>query len=331
MNRKDRHRILWMSAIPSLCDVAFSVFQSSATRMIRSSTVQMIANVNILLTVLINMIFRKRGVTYGQTLGIAVVLIGVVLSGLDGILYPDVNSGAVGNESLAIVFVFIASLCRSICTVLEQWLVADNPMPTFKFYAIEQCFSCTYIAIIMLVKYLIGQNNFYETFWQLWNNPEIFGIQILYGTAACGLNSFGILLGKLSSPIFRMLAMSTRTVTSWILEIIIGWNTFEWLTLAGQFILVLGIVLYIGILYPLTNKFIRHPMTCGGRLKPPADAILSDIQRNKPKMQKWLHPEVSMSESVANSDLVKGSDLRGPTRTSSIGSIALSVHSVSAV
>eukprot|EP00915_Cephaloidophora_sp_WS-2016_P001537 GHVH01002151.1.p1 GENE.GHVH01002151.1~~GHVH01002151.1.p1 ORF type:complete len:206 (-),score=31.47 GHVH01002151.1:1342-1959(-) len=60
LDNKDKRKMYFLSAIPAACDFGFSALQSDATKMIRSSTVQMIANLNVLMVACMSMLFLKK-------------------------------------------------------------------------------------------------------------------------------------------------------------------------------------------------------------------------------------------------------------------------------
>jgi len=250
-------------AIPATCDFLASTLMFIALTMVDASIYQMMRGIIVVICALFSVIFLKRKLYRHHWTGVGLIFLGVAEVGYVAIKFPDPldagDSGASSNEVLGIVLLLLSQFAAGTMFIIEEKLLSSYYLDPFLVVGTEGMWGvCYYIVLLPIMQYVTcngtdGLNklcnygyleNSSYAFAQMAENPWIIvmsgGIIV---SIAC-FNSFGIATTKYASAAQRSTIDTSRTVLIWFFSCILGLETFQWRTIFGFIMLVVGTLMY---------------------------------------------------------------------------------------
>ena len=100
--------------------------------------------------------------------------------------------------------------------------------------------SAIFLFVFSFFNYQPTNCNFLETCQLVYGNNTLLVAVLLTGLCIAPFNYFGMRITQLSSALHRCTICTLRMVVVWVASLLLGWESFSWMQLAGYFVLTLG-------------------------------------------------------------------------------------------
>jgi drug/metabolite transporter (DMT)-like permease len=227
-----------------------------------ASVFQMLRGSVVIFTGLLSVWFLKRKLHGYHWLGMSLVLLGLLLVGLSSVLDGGTSSNA-PNPLLGDLFVIVAQLVVAIQMVLEEKYIGKYDVPALQAVGWEGVFGfCLMSCLLIIFQFIPGSangnklENTPDAIYQLGGSSIILLATLGNLVSIAFFNFFGISVTKEMSATTRMVLDSVRTFIIWTFSLIVGWQVFGWLQVAGFVLLLTGTCVYQKI---LVLPFMRPP------------------------------------------------------------------------
>jgi len=279
-------------AIPAFCDVFGTGLATVGMQYMDSAVWQMLRSSIIIFSAILSVCFLKRRLQPFHWLATAIVFVGLVLVGLASMLDADQSETSSGGSSqmlLGFVLVVGAQLVSAFQMVFEEMLLTGGvKMSAKKVVGMEGLWGGFFMVVILtLMSTLPGQDDGHfestpQGLHMLTHTPMLAVLIPTYMLSIAFYNLTGMIVGKKMSAVVRCLVDSCRTFVVWGMNLFIyyfvskdfgsAWMPHSWLTLIGFCILVLGTLLYNGVL-PVPAALLRD----GADSRPRAAAEAGEV------------------------------------------------------
>lgn len=257
--------------LPAICDMTATSLMYVGLSMTYASVFQMLRGAVVIFTGILSLVFLKRKLYAFHWIGMVLVLCGLATVGLASVLFPDQSSDNASNPLLGDVIIICAQVVVAIQMVIEEKFISKYNIPPLQVVGWEGLFGFSILSCILVVMYYIPGNsagnhfeNTPDAFVQLGNSTIVLVAIIGNIFSIAFFNFFGISITKYANATTRMVMDSIRTIVIWGVDLIIGWEKFQYLQIIGFILLILGTLLYNQvlpgfILHGFVYKYLGNP------------------------------------------------------------------------
>ncbi|MCQ2819906.1 MAG: solute carrier family 35 protein [archaeon] len=285
--KKKRKAKCFYFALPAFFDLLGTSTMSISLTFLPSSVYQMLRGAVIIFTVISSIIFLKYTYHRHHFLGICIAICGLVIVGLDAILWKDkekrekveINSSMIIGISL----VLIGQIFQSFMFIVEENLIKKFKAEPLQVVGMEGLWGASFYIILLIPLYYIKCDEWPKDFQkmcqpenaaktefrfedallafrQLKGNSQLIFFACLYILSIALFNFSGLSVTKNASSTSRTMADALRTILIWIffLTEIPPEQTredFSWPQLGGFIILLIGSIIYNEIIELPCCKF----------------------------------------------------------------------------
>lgn len=263
----------YIFAIPAFCDV-FGTGLAAVSMLYLDATIwQMLRSSIIIFSAIVSVTFLKKRLELFHWVAVLIVFCGLVLvciaNSLDTAAAADAgSSGPTAAQSLmGVALVIFAQVCSAFQMCFEELLLTGRaPISAKKVVGCEGAWGILFMTVILFAMHHApgSDNGRYEDFSEgihmLANEPSLLFLAVTYMFSIGIYNFVGITVGKRLSAVVRCLVDSCRTVSVWVVNLVLyygvsekygsGWKPHSWMTFLGFSVLVLGTLLYNEVLPP---------------------------------------------------------------------------------
>jgi len=190
------------------------------------------------------------------------VLLGLATVGLSSVLFGTSSENA-SNPLVGDIIIICAQVIVAIQMVVEEKFISKYNVPPLQVVGWEGSFGFVILSCILVGMYYIPGNsagnhfeNTPDAFVQLGNSAVVLTAIIGNIFSIAFFNFFGISITKYANATTRMVLDSVRTVVIWAVDLIIGWEQFQYLQIIGFLLLLLGTMLYNQVLPAPILKYV---------------------------------------------------------------------------
>jgi drug/metabolite transporter (DMT)-like permease len=250
-------------AIPASCDVCGSTLMFVALVMVPPSVYQMMRGLIVVITALMSIIFLKRKQYRHHWTGIVLIITGVFLVGYVSIKAEGSSGSDSGGSEVFGIFLLICSqMFTGAMFIIEEKLLGDYYLEPFQIVGCEGMWGLAYYIILLPIMQLVKCPNQTDpkgfgkmcdygylenssfAFWQMGENGNIVMLVIFTIVCIAFFNSFGIACTKYASAAQRSTIDTSRTLTIWILSVLLGLESFVPWEIPGFILLICGTLMY---------------------------------------------------------------------------------------
>ena len=252
--------------LPACLDMTGTSMMYVGLLMTYASDFQMLRGSVVLFTGAISRIFMKRLLAGHHWIGMLAVVVGTLLVGLDGVIFPSADTGSASNPMLGNLIIVAAQVVVATQMCVEEIFVGGRDVPPLLAVGLEGMFGMGVLSCVLIAMYYLpGVSGLSETRGHLEDSLDALlqlgsGNGILLGFMLASLasiaffNFFGISVTKAMSAAHRMVLDSLRTMVVWGFSLCVyavdpsKGQKFSWLQLVGFAILLSGTLVYNEIL-----------------------------------------------------------------------------------
>ena len=252
--------------LPACLDMTGTSMMYVGLLMTYASDFQMLRGSVVLFTGAISRIFMKRLLAGHHWIGMLAVVVGTLLVGLDGVIFPSADTGSASNPMLGNLIIVAAQVVVATQMCVEEIFVGGRDVPPLLAVGLEGMFGMGVLSCVLIAMYYLpGVSGLSETRGHLEDSLDALlqlgsGNGILLGFMLASLasiaffNFFGISVTKAMSAAHRMVLDSLRTMVVWGFSLCVyavdpsKGQKFSWLQLLGFAILLSGTLVYNEIL-----------------------------------------------------------------------------------
>ena len=242
--------------IPSFFDFTASTLMFLGLVLSAPSVYQMMRGFIMVVVALYSMIVLKLQLFRHQYLGVLCAFIGVLLVGLASVLY---EASSAKSPVLGVIIIIIAQFFAGGVFVSEQLFLEDIVVHPLQAVGIEGFSGFGYYLIVLPIMNVIPCNNpdmcsygyienSVEAFRQIGASTDVLLLFIGFMLSISLFNFTGVTTTKKAGALARSTIDTSRTLLIWAFSMIVGWEKFIPMQLAGFFMLVLGTLIYNEIL-----------------------------------------------------------------------------------
>lgn len=248
-------------AIPATCDFMASTLMFIALTMVDASIYQMMRGIIVVIAALLSIIFLGRKLYRHHWTAIFLIVGGVAEVGYIAIAFPDAggSTSSNDNEVLGIMLLLLSQLFAGTMFIIEEKLLNQYYLDPFLIVGTEGMWGTAYYFVLLpLMQYIHcegteGMNklcnfgyleNSAYAFAQMKDNAWIPVLSILTIFSIAFFNSFGIAVTKYASAAQRSTIDTSRTVLIWFFSCVLGLEDFQWRTIFGFVMLVIGTLMF---------------------------------------------------------------------------------------
>eukprot|EP00727_Mastigamoeba_balamuthi_P006180 m51a1_g2181 putative solute carrier family 35 member f6 (432) ;mRNA; f:100891-102551 len=271
--------------IPTFLDLLGTSISGIGLLYCSASVWQMLRGSIIIFTCILSTIFLKRKTPAYRWFAIIITICGLVLVGLSSVFSTqskasdksgsssgdDAGSGeSAGKTVLGIFLVLISQLISGTQMVVEEILLKKKDLAPLHIVGMEGLFGTFLMSFIILpiVYFIPGNNpssmsrgsydNAIDAFQQMGSNIALLFYVIIYFFSIAFFNFFGLNVTKVLTAVHRTLIDACRSVFVWAWQLLTfycinerfgeEWTKYSGLQVAGFVLLIIGTVIYNGIL-----------------------------------------------------------------------------------
>lgn len=282
-------------ALPSICDLTATTLLNIGLIYTPVSVYQMTRGSIVLFVAILSVIFLKRKITRLEWLSLIIVTLGVVIVGLSGSRTVEDESVDQTEASVLVVIgislIVLAALFQAVQFVIEEHILSKRSIVPLKLVYFEGFYGATILLSVMILlnfiigaieppkKFLKSPFNVAESFAQLFSSREILISSVFIMVSIASFNFCGISLTHELSATARSTIDTCRTLSVWLLAILMGWESFHFLQFVGFVVLVFGTLCFNGVLNPEEWSFVPNFLKSTGAYERLIDVVDEPIER----------------------------------------------------
>lgn len=285
-------------ALPSICDLTATTLLNVGLIYTPVSVYQMTRGSIVLFVAILSVLFLNRKITKLEWISLIIVTLGVVIVGLSGSKASESDSTqAMTNKETSVLvligisLIVLAALFQAIQFVIEEHILSKKSIVPLKLVYFEGFYGATILLTIMIIlNFIIGAIsspkkfesspfNLTESFSQLFGSREILTSSVFIMISIASFNFFGISLTNELSATARSTIDTCRTLSVWLLAILMGWESFHFLQFVGFVVLVFGTLCFNGVLNPEEWSFVPHSLKSNGPYERLINVVDEPIER----------------------------------------------------
>jgi len=255
--------------LPAMCDMTATSLMYVGLTMTYASVFQMLRGAVVIFTGILSLIFLKRKLLGFHWIGMVLVLMGLGTVGLASVLFGSSSTNA-PNPLVGDIIIICAQVVVAIQMVIEEKFISKYNVPPLQVVGWEGFWGFTILSCILVVMYYIpgssAGNHFENTpdaIYQLGSSPIVLVAIVGNIVSIAFFNFFGISITKYANATTRMVLDSVRTIVIWAVDLIVGWETFQYLQVIGFILLISGTMLYNQVLpspvLRIVYKYLGNP------------------------------------------------------------------------
>ncbi|PIA13069.1 hypothetical protein COEREDRAFT_83747 [Coemansia reversa NRRL 1564] len=253
---------LWMW-IPATCDLLGTTLMNVGLFFTSASVYQMLRGAVVIFSSLFSVVFLGHRLERFQVISLAMVVTGVTIVGMSHIISPPINAyehlhagtKVADHEALkaalGVALVLGAQVFTATQFVVEEKIIRRYNITPLRAVGLEGAFGAlTIMAAVPVLHLAIGRSHpggYFdapEGFRQIVENPSIWQITIFTMLSIAMFNYFGLSVTRHLSATSRATIDTCRTLFIWMTSLALGWESFNWMQVAGFIILVYGTFIY---------------------------------------------------------------------------------------
>jgi len=249
-------------AIPVSCDWAATTLVNAAYVMIPASTIQMCRGCIVIFTCFLSVTVLQRRQKLYQYFGVFLVALGISIVSFEAVLEGRHQAGVAHSTALVGIGLCLAGqLFQSSMLVIEEKFLSSYTVPPLQMVGLEGFFGCLIGLVLLPALQMTGVEKSTEAFHMLQTDGWVqFGCLASMCSIAL-FNWSGVTVTQQASAVARSTIDVSRTSIIWMVELALRWNTFSWLQLSGFIVLVIGTMVYNGILrIPALDRMEEKPL-----------------------------------------------------------------------
>ncbi|KAJ2079479.1 hypothetical protein H4R24_003747 [Coemansia sp. RSA 988] len=253
---------LWMW-IPATCDLLGTTLMNVGLFFTSASVYQMLRGAVVIFSGIFSVLFLGHRLERFQVISLGMVVAGVTIVGMSHIISPPINAyenlhvdpKLAEHETLkatiGVALVLGAQVFAAIQFVVEEKIIHRYHITPLRAVGLEGIFGAlTIMAAVPVLHLSIGRSHpggYFdapEGFRQIFQNPSIWQISIFIMISIAMFNYFGLSVTRHLSATSRATIDTCRTLFIWMFSLALGWESFNWMQVAGFVILVYGTFIY---------------------------------------------------------------------------------------
>lgn len=248
---------VWLLSIPATCDILGTTMMNCGLILVPVSIYQMLRGSIVLCVATLSIVALKRRISPRKWLALVLVFVGVAVVGLSARQDPvDGKSGA--EVTIGLCMIMLAQIFSATQYVVEEYLLETYELQSLYVVGYEGIWGFLFTTVgALIISFFAAPDsifNIYLGFKQVLSSPGLLissiGIMFMMGT----FNVTGVAVTRALSATARSTIDTSRTVGIWIVSICIGWEVFSLIQMFGFVVLVIGTLLFNGVIYPEIEK-----------------------------------------------------------------------------
>jgi len=241
----------WIFIVPCCCDITATALLCMGLAFIAVSVAQMCRGTVIIFVCSMSFLFLRRRQTRQQLTGVALVLVGIVIVAVAAMRQAAPGDATMVSTSSKLVtgisLVIFAQIFQASMFVYEEKIMSQYIVAPMQVVGMEGLFGIFISALILACLFPFGHSNPAGALHQIKSSPALM-MSVLAAMCATALFNFaGATVTKMSSAVARTTIKISSTITIWMAELALGWNTFNLLQLGGFVFVAVGTLIYNGI------------------------------------------------------------------------------------
>lgn len=274
-----RKSSLWWWTSPAVFDLVGNLLCFLACSVTYASTVQVLCNQMVITVALTQLWLTKRPLLVHEWLGVVIIWVSIVISSISAVHSPDTSAPNDLNSHDArvyaawqgVVFALIGTAVVSIQIVWEEFLFVKGYISLLQAIGIEGIAGAYLNLTILPIIHESHLSNVFRGLYQITHNARLGCLAISFYIV--GLLSHGseLHVSKTGPGLLRSILYISKTPLVWIMELSLGWRTFDKLNLGAVVCFLAGFAL-LTLMIPLQfsrffDQFLLKPVKCGTRTK----------------------------------------------------------------
>lgn len=238
----------WVFIVPCSCDLVATALMCMGISLIAVSIVQMCRGTIILFVCAMSVFFLGRRQHPFHLAGVALLFIGICLVAASSFYNPETGTMAPlgGNMGLGVFLVVLGQFFQACMVVYEERIMSKHHVEPLYCVGMEGFFGIIICTALLIFFHFVtpGYQDTPGHFYQLSHSSALVWSVIGSFIAVAVFNYAGATVTQRASAAARTTIQMSSTITIWIVELSVGWNTFSYLQLIGFMFVAAGTVLY---------------------------------------------------------------------------------------
>jgi len=248
-------------AVACLFDWTATTMVNMAYVCIPASVVQMTRGAIVIFTCLLSVLFLGRRQHKFHIVGVGFVALGITLVSLSTFFNPAQGVGdatAVSNwtKLFGIALCLGAQVFQASMLVYEEKIMSKYTVSPLLVVGMEGTFGIIFGAGLLSFLNAVHIENTAGAIYQIGHSTPLMCAVVGSIFSIAFFNFSGVTVTQKASAVSRSTIDVSRTILIWAIELRLGWNSFNWLQLAGFFVLALGTMIYNRL---IVFKFLDSP------------------------------------------------------------------------
>lgn len=231
-----------------LFDWTATTLVNMAYGLIAASVVQMTRGAIVIFTCALSMLVLKRRQYKYHMVGVFMVFIGITLVSLSTFYNPSHHStdspGSSRAKILGISLCIGAQIFQASMLVYEESIMSKYPAPPLLVVGMEGTFGIGVGVVLLSILNPMGIESTPNALYQMGHSTPLLMAVVASIFSIAFFNFSGVTVTQQASCVARSTIDVSRTVLIWIVELALGWNSFNALQLSGFVTLAIGAMIY---------------------------------------------------------------------------------------
>jgi hypothetical protein len=246
-------------AVACLFDWTATTLVNMAYVCIPASVVQMTRGAIVIFTCMLSVFFLGRRQYKFHIVGVGFVALGITLVSLSTFFNP--SAGVTANAGMwtklfGIGLCLGAQVFQASMLVYEEKIMGKYTVPPLLVVGMEGSFGIIFGITLLGFLNAMHIENTAGAIYQIQHSTPLACAVVGSIFSIAFFNFSGVTVTQKSSATARATIDVSRTILIWAVELSLGWNSFNWLQLAGFFVLAIGTMIYNRL---LTFDFLDSP------------------------------------------------------------------------
>lgn len=227
-----------------------SVLVNMNYAVLSGSVIQMLRGSKVVFTYLLSVYVLEKRMQPYHAVGATMCVCGCLVVGLHETCDTSADGGSSGKgilrqEALVAIMMAVASeLLRSLLFVYQEQRMRDYQIPPMKLVGVQGAICLPIGMVSMYVANWMGIEDVPRAYGKLVHSPQLECLALVLMVVSTLWESSATVLTKRYSAVVRTLLELTRTMSLWMVDMIVGYEVFSIYHVFALALLILGILIY---------------------------------------------------------------------------------------